>query len=149
MPTVFTNQGRARMAAEEYMRISGNRVVRLKEYGQRGHRREKQKPTMMLYVMVSIFNFTLRKMETQWRVLCGRVSQFVLGSNGISMATTFRIQSTGTPRFIGPHFTALHRCCIINFYKLKARLSTSKMITVCFIAILALSQRFHIINDVD
>lgn len=53
------------MAAEECMHISGNRVVRLKEYGQKGHRKEKQKPTMMLYVMVSTFNFTLRKTGTQ------------------------------------------------------------------------------------
>ena len=43
---------------------------------------------------------------------------------------------TAIPQFIALCFITLHRCC--NFYTLKARPSTSKKITIHFIAILAL-----------
>lgn len=49
---------------------------------------------------------------------------------------TERKRVTGTPYFIELRYSILHRCCI--FYELKARPSTCKKITTCFVAILTL-----------
>ena len=72
---------------------------------------------------------TMRSISYWHRSLGVRVSAFCTG-----FASQY---STGMPHFIVLCFIALCRCCSY-FYKLKARPSTSKKMTTCFVAVLPL-----------
>lgn len=73
---------------------------------------------------------------TFWRDLHGLVALncgYTLGSPGVF----WKITSTNIPSFIVLCFVVLHRCwfLLFYFYKLKARLFTSKKVRLCFIAV--------------